>query len=629
MADQLALPQGFTLDTPPAQPLPQGFTLDAAPTAANEEESGIADQILRQVGLTGRAAAQGAAGIVGLAADPFADATRRVINLALEDKIPQSSFRGLIKGFLDDAGVPEPETTLEKIVSSVNEAVVGGGGTIGLGRKLVTEGAEFVTKEVGSALAAAPTTQLAATATGELAAQGVREAGGGPLLQFGANLAAGGVTTGIGSKIGGTPTAPSQAADDIALGKEFDVPVLTSDVRPAETFAAKTGQTIGERVPVVGTGPVRVAQQEKRVEAIKDVLIEFGADDVAKLSDDVMGDLVKTRGDAIQKFSGAKTEIIDRLDDPASAVPVERTLKTIDEEITQLKGLKTEELAPAIKILEDWRNAVQGQGIKNLEALRRQIGETFASPDLVSVKGSTQKALNNIYGSVRADMGEFILNTGGPADHKKWQVANQKLSEMMGELSKTALKSALNKGTVTPEAVKGLLFSKKPSDIKSLHKNLSPKGRATARAAILSEIASKSMTGGIISPAKFITQLGKHKAQFDVFFQGDKGIQIDGLKRILQVTERASVSGVAPPTGVQNTIPILGVILTDLVGSMGAAFASATGVGGAARLYESKAVRDALTHLSRTKVTSKGEAVAVKRIIAAAQSFKANQEESQ
>jgi|TARA_R110000772_G_scaffold266513_1_gene389115 hypothetical protein len=587
----------------------------------------VNNELVRQLGLTGRAAAQGTAGLIGLVADPFADVTRRVINLALENKIPQTSFRGLIKSFLDDAGVPSPEGKIEEIVSAVSEAVVGGGGVLSIGKNLATKGSGFVTQEVGKMLAAAPATQLSATAAGEIASQGVNEAGGNALLQAGANILAGGLTTMGASKLGPATLPQNQAvANDIALGEQFNVPVLTSDIRPAETFASKTLETIRERVPIAGTGPVRVAQQEKRSSAIKDVLKEFGGGDTDTLTNKVLDNLLKTRSATIEKFSGVKNEIIDRLDDVVpttgnvTGVPVNRTILTIDEEIVKLKSLKTDELAPAIAQLEDWRNAVQGQGIKNIEALRKQLGETFSSPDLVSVKGTTQKSLNKIYGAVRDDMGDFILQNGGKSDYKKWQASNQKLSGLIRELDKTALKTTLNKGGVTPEAVRGLLFSKKPSDLKILYKNLTPSGRKNAQAAILSEIVDKSTTSGVISPAKFISNFERNQPQFDVFFKGNDAVQVKGLKRILEITERASVSGVAPPTGVQNSIPILSVILTDLVGSMGAAFGSGALIGGGARLYESKAIRDAITHLSRTKSLTKGEAVAIKRLISATQS---------
>ena len=54
-----------------------------------------------------------------------------------------------------------------------------------------------------------------------------------------------------------------------------------------------------------------------------------------------------------------------------------------------------------------------------------------------------------------------------------------------------ALKTALDKGTESPEAIRGLLFSSKPSDVRLLYRNLSDTGRANAQAALLAHALEK------------------------------------------------------------------------------------------------------------------------------------------
>jgi hypothetical protein len=620
------IPQGYEVITAPlitdGVNIPQGYEA----VEPQQEETSVADDLMRQVGLTGRIAAEGVAGTVGLVADPFADAARRIINLALEDKIPQSSFENLIGGLLTDAGVPEPETKTEMITNRVLKAVVGGGAGAAAA-KGIAAGTKGVTSAVAEQLAAQPTAQIVGAGAGQASSEAVREAGGGEAAQLAASLVGGVAGAGLTSKLSTAKTVAPQITDDIAATEKQGIRVLTSDVKTPETFAAKWAQSTGEKIPVVGTGPVRSAQQAERVSAIKNTLREFGAEDAANLSDDVMDDLLRTRSKKLTSLTTAKNQVFDALDD-AGVVPVERTTARLTEEIDNLKTLGGEGSKILVSFLDDMKATIQGKSINQVEQLRKRAGEALSKNEgLAHIRGEGQKIMKGVYSALKEDMGEFIQTNGSKQDHTKWQVVNKQLSNMINELDKSTLKTALNKGSVTPEVVNSLLLSKKPSDMRSLYKNLSGKGRATARAAILNEAAEKSMTGGEISPQKFMTYLSKNNDRFGIFFKGDNLKQIKGLERALELTKQASVSGVSPPTGQQLAIPVGAAVLADLLGSGGAAIASGGAIGGLARAYESKPVRDALIALSHTKIGTKEEAAIMKRLIASAQTYKRNQEQ--
>lgn len=605
---------------PLAEPSWMAAPLAQEPIEAQEPtERSFVEKQTRQLGLTGRAVAEGAAGLAGIFADPINEVTRLTLNAIRDKQIdPQQGLHATVSNLLTEAGVPEPETKAEKVLQNIEQAMVGGAGVVGLARGTAAVGSG-VTKLVGQQLAAQPVAQVVGAGTGQASAELAKEQGLGTGGQIAASLIGGIGGAGITSKLSGTRQIPTTAPDDIAVAEKQGIRVLTSDIKTPQSFAAKWVQSSGEKVPIAGTGPVRVAQQQERVQAIKNVLVDFGADDVAKASGNVMDDLLKTRTAVIKKHVATKARVFKNVQD-AGVVPVVKTTAALNDAIGELSSLKTKEMAPAIAMLKDWRNALKDQNILNVETLRKQLGESFDSPDLVSAKGTAQKSLNKIYGALRDDIGDFVSKNGSKKDAFQWKFANKELSKMMGELEKTALKSALNKGTVTPETIKGLLFSKKPSDIKSLYKNLSPIGRRNGRAAILGEAATKSTVSGQLSPQKFMSQLDKMQAQFGVFFQGDDLLKIKGLERALQITERASVSGVAPPTGQQLAIPALTAIMTDLMGSWAAGLTSLGAVGGMARIYESKPVRNALVALSKTKIGTKEEAAIAKRLIAVIQS---------
>jgi len=307
-----------------------------------------------------------------------------------------------------------------------------------------------------------------------------------------------------------------------------------------------------------------------------------------------------------------KKDVIGRLSDKGS-VPVENATNAIDNQISKLQRMNTEKVNPLIGRLEDFKTAIQNQDIGTLEELRKVLGDSMGEQDMVAARSLGEKASSNIYGALKEDFGKFIKENGERRDLNKWQVANKQLSNMMGEVKTGALKSTLKRGDATPEAVRSMLFSKKPSEIRTLYKNLSPEGRKNAQMALLHEALEKS--GGIdnISPDRFLNNLNKLSKQTDIFFTGEDKKVVNGLSKALSITKRAGEFSANPPTGVQLSIPA--AVLADVMGGAGAATATGATVGLAARAFESAAVRNALIALSDAKLDSVAEQNAVNALL--------------
>ncbi len=397
-------------------------------------------------------------------------------------------------------------------------------------------------------------------------------------------------------------TKPTIPAKDVTQAIESQgIKAMTTDVLPPKTFAGKLGQAVTERIPLVGTGPVRAAQQEQRVKAIRNLMKNYGATEVAAASDDVMASLSNKRGKMLNKYVDMKGDVINKLSD-AGAMPVNKTLKVIDSEIDKLKGMKISDVNGVISVLEDYKNAFQGQSIKNIESLRGLLGERFNDPGMAGVKSKADKVVTNIYSALRDDMGNFIEKTGGRGDFKRWAIANKRLSSMIDEVQKTTLKNVLAKGDVTPETVRRMLFSQKPSDIKLLYKNLSPEGRASARTAILQEVVGKA--GGIenLTPERFLQIMKRMNKPVDVFFKTDDKKALSGLIEALNYTKQAGVAGVKPPTGAELTAFATPTGLSWLLGGDPVTGMAATaGVGLISRAYESAPIRNLLIKISQSK----------------------------
>jgi len=425
---------------------------------------------------------------------------------------------------------------------------------------------------------------------------------------LGATFGAGGGAIGGGlAQRAANRAATSEATQGaVAAADEVGIPVMTSDVFAPQTFMGKSAQFVTERIPFVGTGGVRAGQQQARTNAVTDLMTDYGVGDPT-LAEKIFGSLSATRKAQIEKYSKIKGDVIGTLSS-AGEVPLPNTMAAIDKEIADLSRVSEDLNAPAIGILNQWKNDLAGKSLQDIEALRKLVGEQFAKSDAV-ISGDAQKALNRIYGKVNEDMGAFIKQTGAPKDFVKWKIANKRLSEEAQELGKSALKSALRDGSQTPEKVLNLLFSQKPSDVAALYRNLGSQGRANARAAILDK-AFRDMGGELdtISPEKFISTMRKSSNATRLFFNGEDAKRLTGLIEALKLTQRAGQSGVVTQSGVQTYLPTAIAALSDIFKTGGAAVGGAVTLGALARAYESAPVRNALMRVATTGEAGKGKA---------------------
>jgi hypothetical protein len=172
------------------------------------EPRGVAAEIGRQAGLTGRAAVSGITGLPALASDALVS----LINQITGKQIPMPSQAQ--QQLMTRAGLPEPETPQERVVQDIASAGFGVLGASGLGRMLpgtmVTPPApgqaveRFAPSAAGlqatkELLTQSPAFQIAAGGAGALGSAMAREEGLGPLGQVGAGIAAGMAVPSVGT----------------------------------------------------------------------------------------------------------------------------------------------------------------------------------------------------------------------------------------------------------------------------------------------------------------------------------------------------------------------------------------------------------------------------------------------
>lgn len=392
----------------------------------------------------------------------------------------------------------------------------------------------------------------------------------------------------------------------IEAGQQFNVPVMTSDVSPPETFMGRIGQQVGEISPF-GTAGRRRTQQEARLQAVETLLADVGVTVDQNIAKDVVDQLTKKRKADVTKYKDMKDSVIDAYNSMGD-VPAPKALDQIDSLIASLERQNMpRQLGKLIDDIKDVKASLEGPGgLRKIEDNRATIFGLKGDDALSNVKDNAEKAFTSVYNALNEDMGDFIKANGNTKDFNKWKVANTKLATMVGELEQGALKKVMDEGDFDPEVVGKMLNSKNPNEVRLLFTNLGKQGRANARLLLLQNAAKKALDPqtGDINPQAFNKALMSAESGIRQFFGGDELKKIKGLTALLTATRRAQDAQFAPRTG-ERLMPFATAGGFSLIAPMlgleptgGIALASAFGA--ARSLYESAPVRNLLIRIGQT-----------------------------
>lgn len=137
-------------------------------------------ELVRQLGLTGRAAISGIADLPNLIADPL---------YKMVGATPPS--QGMQQA-LTQMGFPKPETATERYIQSGARALSGAGAQLGAAGQIATQAASPVVRGAAETFGMFPSAQMGAAAVSAPAAEMVTEATESPLAGLAAGIAAGG-----------------------------------------------------------------------------------------------------------------------------------------------------------------------------------------------------------------------------------------------------------------------------------------------------------------------------------------------------------------------------------------------------------------------------------------------------
>ena len=432
--------------------------------------------------------------------------------------------------------------------------------------------------------------------------------------------------------IGGAVRSAGPVKNDVVeAGEQAGIPVLTSDVRQPKTFAGRMAQQTGEKIPIAGTGGIRESQQEMRNVAVQNVFDKY-----AQFSHKAIVDSLKSQSNKVKRAAGNVLNQVGEKLDNLGEIPLSNTSAAISRAQQALSKKGVIQTSDAVDDLQSLINAIDEapQTFTTLKENRTMFMEMLRGAgkgERSQLPTRAKGILESVSSAIKKDMDDFAKANLPEAELSKWFKANAVYASEAKKLTRSRIKSVLDKGDITPEAVETMLFSKRPSEVKNLYSSLSKEGRDNARAAVINRAIdnlSKRTSG--ITPNAFYTEMQKLGLQVDTFFKGEEKKQINGLVKALGATKRAQEASVTTPTGQTLWGLATGAAaVTDLGATVGLA-----GTAGAfARLYESAPVRNALLRLDSIPAGSTAFDKALRELnallISSVQTMRREQEDTQ
>ncbi|HDU8602165.1 TPA: lytic transglycosylase domain-containing protein [Morganella morganii] len=382
-----------------------------------------------------------------------------------------------------------------------------------------------------------------------------------------------------------------EAAEAVKFADANNAPLMTTDAVQPGTFSGRSAQALAEKIPVTGTGSLRRNQQEARSKLIQEYSESFAAP-----SPDEVVQSLQRQTSKVKQAAGKRMSEVDSAMQSVGTINPTQAITAIDNEMSRLARLGGAADTQTINKLQTYRDElVKGADFSLLRDLRTQFRQDVKGDRMVWPSQS-QGAVNRVYDAMSKDINQSVSDNLGARVADRYRQANAAYAHEAQVVNNTRLKSVLQKGELTPEVANNLLFSNKKSEVQQLYRSLDSRGRNAARASVIGKAYEKS--GG--SPEKFMNEINRLSAQTGILFKGSEKQYLNGLKKYLEQTQRASRAGTVTPTGQELLqVGIPAGVAFDVVNG-GTATVAALSYGALARVYESKPIRNMMLRLANT-----------------------------
>jgi hypothetical protein len=592
----------------------QPRTPAAQPVETPKPDRTLLGELGHQVGLTGRAAVQGALALPGM----VSDAITGPINAGLDAVAGEGNgFRfqrvsSAASNLMDEAGVAKPEGKLERVVQDAASGAAGALTGVGIG-EIAAKASGPITKALGTMLADAPVMQTVSGASGGAAAGTVRENGGGAVAQGVAGLAGAlaptavpfAAQTGLRGAIRGGEAGRQQIADNIATfeGAAGTTPTLGQATQNRAIQAAETGLT-----NVIGGHGIMARKAEQQANALQQSVQDLSERLAPGANPTEAGEAiargVATFRDNVRNTQQRLYNALDRYIAPDAPTTAGTTLKTLDDLNAGIDGaenlsswFRNGKLADLRKsLIEDLEAAREKMAppsarssmmnyqppsldkvplpYESIKKLRTLAGQELADTNFTS--DINRSVWSKVYAALSDDLGG-AAKAAGPQAEQAWSRANtftRLASERMEQIGSIINKDAPEH--VFKAATSGLADG--GTQIRRLMKSMPVENRREVAAAVLQRLgraknSAQDELGSVFSSETFLTNLAAMSpaARSALFTNsGFPGLQqrINQMGRMASVRREGSTV-FANPSGTARLLG-LGGWVTGLVTAIGA-----------------------------------------------------------
>jgi len=587
---------GQFLQTPAVQRVARGPVFGAIPQETVETGTALA---------TG-AVAEPVAGLAGAATAPFVGAEEAT-------KTIEATREALTAQPKTEAGKEELGKIGDLIQEGIDIVNIPISGLAGLAELVSGQGVKQAAETIRS---------IQEKGVSKTFGERIFEETGSPLAASAAETAPEGVLAALGVRVRPgeapeiTPQRASEIEDVLRASEARGVDVLTSDIFQPRSIFSRLSQQFSERIPALGTGGRRSAQQEQRATALEQLSEAVPRVEAGDIFTSLESSTNRVRRAAGNRLNRVISDMNER-----GAVPLVNTLDRIDGAIVSLSRpgkLPNEALIDELNNLRStlveggiWREGSNFESLRVLRSDARAISEQVDAVGRSQLRSSDKAIMDGIVDGITRDLDDFVRSSAGGAGLDRYKSADRIYAREARKLTKSRLKTVLDKGDVKPELVNNLLFSSSPSEVRLLFQNLDTSGRQNARMALYRRAIDNATKKGEISPQRFVSELDKLDNNFQTFFRGEARAELNGLKRLLETTARGGDAAVITPTGQALQLPATTAVIGGAaVGDVRAiaTLALASTVGLAARAYESAGVRNMLIRLGQSPRRSTLEA---------------------
>jgi hypothetical protein len=366
--------------------------------------------------------------------------------------------------------------------------------------------------------------------------------------------------------------------------------VTTQDAVPeAHTPFRQILLKMVERMPLTGTGGLRIAQREERVETLRWLADRFNLNPNTNYGGQVIRSLNRNAGKQLQAARGTINTAIDAMEGKNVILRDFRlTIRDLIEEESARGDLANQGV---IKLLNKVRNGIWQGG--RAQDFGRSFGGLndwlqYLYMQSASASPGARGLLDQAGQALRRDLTRHATAEGGEAG-ARWLAASTQVDTLIKDAGKKTLKALIEAGNVDQQVIRQTMKSGDDKLMRFMVDNLSDDGVHAARQMVLRDamrVAGWRRTEAaeaIVDPKKFLRWMETENVEKQLrhlFPEGAERETLTGMMEYLRMTAQAQETGrgvgMAAAGGMgQMSANAMNLVTLGLVGALGHAYQSA------------------------------------------------------